>query len=102
MYNRYQNITIEKASATGSMMYVNSIYPDIPVSDNDNYIVTTLGDRLDILSQTYYGDADFWWIIASANALPGDSLFPIPGTQLRLPKNILPIINSYKQINAVR
>ena len=83
-------------------MYVNSIYPDIPVSDNDNYIVTTLGDRLDILSQTYYGDADFWWIIASANSLPGDSLFPIPGTQLRLPKNILPIINSYKQINAVR
>jgi hypothetical protein len=102
MFNRYQNTNTQQASTTGSLFYVNSVYPDIPVSDNDNYVITTMGDRLDLLSQTYYGDVDFWWIIASANSLPGDSLFPTPGTQLRIPVDVLSIINSYKQINTVR
>jgi hypothetical protein len=102
MYNRYQNTSTTNSYNTGSVLYVNSVYPDIPLSDNDSYVITTLGDRLDLLSQNYYGDVDFWWILASANSLPGDSIYPPPGTQLRIPSNVLPIINSYNQINTVR
>lgn len=101
MYNRYQPIVISKAES-GNELYVNNIYPEIPLSDNDDYVITTLGDRLDIMAQSIYGDQDFWWIIASANALTGDSLYPPIGMQLRIPTDIVSIVNSYKQINSVR
>lgn len=101
MYNRYQSTTISKA-VKGNQYYSNNIYPDIPLSDNDDYVITTLGDRLDIIAQSVYGDQDFWWIIASANALEGDSLYPPIGMQLRIPIDIVSIVNSYKQINAIR
>lgn len=101
MYNRYQSTTISKA-VKGNQYYSNNIYPDIPLSDNDDYVITTLGDRLDIIAQSVYGDQDFWWVIASANALTGDSLYPPIGMQLRIPTDIVSIVNSYKQLNSVR
>lgn len=101
MYNRYQSMPVSKATR-GNQYYSNNIYPDIPLSDNDDYVITTLGDRLDIIAQSVYGDQDFWWIIASANALSGDSLYPPIGMQLRIPTDIVSIVNSYKQINSVR
>jgi hypothetical protein len=102
MFNRYQTIPIQKDQASGSRFFANAVYPDIEVSDNDLYVITTLGDRLDVLSQSYYGDVDFWWVIASANSLTGDSLFPPVGVQLRIPTNLASIVNSYKQINYTR
>ena len=102
MFNRYQNISVANASTTGSQYYVNNIYPDIPVTDQDSYVITTLGDRLDILAQNFYNDSDFWWILASANSLTSDSLYPPIGIQLRIPSNIVSIVNSYKQINSIR
>ena len=102
MFNRYQNILISKVNDIGSQYHINNIYPDIPVNDNDDYVITTLGDRLDLLAQTFYGDVDFWWIIASANSLSGDSLYPPIGIQLRLPTDIISIVSKYKQINSVR
>jgi len=102
MFNRYQTISIQKDSVSGNQLFANVIYPDIPVTDDDVYVITTLGDRLDIMAQNFYKDVDFWWIIASANSLPGDSLFPPIGMQLRIPTNIVSIINSYKQINSIR
>jgi nucleoid-associated protein YgaU len=102
MSNRYQNISITKYNSTGSQYYVNNIYPDVPYSDSDNYVITTIGDRLDLLAFDFYGDSELWWVIASANALPGDSLIPTPGTQLRIPIDIRTILNGYRQINSVR
>jgi hypothetical protein len=81
---------------------VNAIYPDIPLSNNDSYVITTLGDRLDLMALDFYGDTGYWWVIASANSLPGDSLFPPVGMQLRLPVNLSEIVNNYKSINIVR
>jgi hypothetical protein len=100
--NRYQNIETTKYSGTGSVYYYNNIYPDIPVSENDNYVITTLGDRFDILANNFYGDASMWWIIPSANAISGDSLYPEPGIQLRIPSDIRSILDSYKTVNTVR
>ena len=102
MNYRYQNIQQTKYEATGSQYYVNNIYPDIPLSNEDNYVITVLGDRLDLLAFDFYGDTSFWWVIASANALPGDSLYLEPGTQLRIPVDISGILNQYKLVNATR
>lgn len=101
MSYRYQNIPIVKKQ-NNTQYFTNNIYPDIPLSNDDNYVITTLGDRLDLLAYDFYGDVDLWWIIASANSLPGDSLFPEVGIQLRIPVNIQEILNSYRSINTVR
>ena len=102
MNYRYQNIQVTKLQATGSQYYLNNIYPDIPLSNEDNYVITVLGDRLDLLAFDFYGDTSFWWVIASANALPGDSLYLEPGMQLRIPVDLSGIINEYKLVNATR
>jgi hypothetical protein len=102
MNYRYQNIDIIKYAATGSQYYVNNVYPEIPPSNNDDYVVTVLGDRLDLLAFDFYGDSNLWWVIASANSLPGDSLVVEPGTQLRIPSNLMGALNTYKLVNAIR
>jgi hypothetical protein len=50
----------------------------------------------------FYGDTGYWWVIASANSLPGDSLFPPVGMQLRLPVDLQSILDNYKSVNIVR
>lgn len=102
MISRYQNIEVIKYAATGSQYYVNNIYPEIPPTNDDNYVITVLGDRLDLLANDFYGDSTFWWVIASANSLPGDSLVVEPGTQLRIPADLSGAINTYKLVNATR
>lgn len=102
MINRYQNIQTTKYEGTGSIFYVNNIYPDVPLSENDNYVITTLGDRFDILANNFYGDSTLWWIIPAANSLEGDSLYPPIGIQLRIPADFRSILNSYKNVNSVR
>jgi hypothetical protein len=100
--NRYQNITLTKYNNTGSQYYLNNIYPDVVITEDDNYVITTLGDRLDLLANNFYGDPSLWWIISSANSLPGDSLYPPIGIQLRIPTDVREILNSYKVINIIR
>lgn len=100
--NRYQNITLTKYNSTGSQYYLNNLYPDVEYTEDDNYVITTLGDRLDLLANNFYGDSSLWWIIASANALSGDSLYPPVGMQLRIPTDIRTILDSYKVINIIR
>jgi hypothetical protein len=102
MASRYQNIQITKYQDKGDQYYLNNIYPEIPLSENDNYVIATLGDRLDLLAFDFYGDTSFWWVIASANALSGDSLYLEPGLQLRIPNDISLILNQYKYTNLTR
>jgi hypothetical protein len=102
MNYRYQNIQVTKLQATGSQYYLNNVYPDVPYSNDDNYVITVLGDRLDLLAFDFYGDTSFWWVIASANALSGDSLYVEPGMQLRIPVDLSGILNEYKLVNATR
>jgi len=60
-----------------------TLYNTIPFSNNDVYVITQEGDRLDLLSNEYYGDSRFWWYIAKANGLNFMTLNP--GTKLRIP-----------------
>jgi hypothetical protein len=102
MQSRYQNIKITKYQDKGDQYYLNNIYPDIPSSENDNYVISTLGDRLDLLALDFYGDVSFWWVIASANALSGDSLYIEPGLQIRIPNDLASILNQYRYTNLTR
>ena len=42
-------------------------YPPLPLSTDDVYVITTSGDRFDLLANQFYGDVRLWWIIAYAN-----------------------------------
>jgi hypothetical protein len=101
MSSRYQYIPITK-NDNGERYFTTNIYPDIPVDINDIYIITTITDRLDILAYDFYGDTTLYWIISMANNLPGDSLIPAPGTQIRIPTNIQSVLNLYNIINQSR
>ena len=100
---RYNNIDILKTEYTDRPYYKGKFYPNVPLSESDVYVITTVGDRLDSLAYSYYNDATLWWIIAMANnnATKG-ALYPEPGTQLRIPTNINNVLNQYKQFNKAR
>jgi hypothetical protein len=95
MASRYQNIPIVKLDGSGSLYYRNNVYPTIAPTNSDYYVITTAGDRLDLLAYDFYQDSSLWWVIASANALPGDSIYPPIGVQLRIPTDLGVILSSY-------
>ena len=101
MSNRYQYTKIIR-NDKGKRYYTNNIYPEVPVSDNDIYIITSITDRLDVIAYNFYGDSTLYWIISTANNLPGDTLIPDPGTQLRIPINIQSVLNLYNSLNQNR
>lgn len=100
--NRYDNNVILKTDQ--NIPYKKGkFYPNIPLSENDIYVITTIGDRLDYLAYTYYNDSELWWIIAAANNNANKGfLFPIPGTQLRIPADLNSILNLFEQFNKAR
>jgi len=99
---RYQNIAEQQLDKFGNEYYVNNIYPDIPISEDDMYVITVLGDRLDLIANDIYKDPSLWWVIASANGLSGDSLVPPIGGQLRIPSDVKAAINKYNSVNSIR
>ncbi len=102
MPSRYQTIQTTKLDATGSLYYVTNVYPEIAPTDSDYYVITTIDDRLDLLAFDFYQDSSLWWIIASANALPGDSIYPPVGIQLRIPIDVQSILTTYNRVNNAR
>ena len=97
---RYQDIAIEKDLKTGVRYYKSVKYPDIPFSDDDIYIESVWGDRVDNLAYDYYNSVDDYWIIVVANGLKGDSIFIPPGTQIRIPANLESIKNDFEALNS--
>jgi len=95
---RYTTSKILKTS-TGKRYYSGILYPLITPRNSDIYVITTVGDRLDILANQYYKDPTMWWVIASANNLRKDSMFITPGTQLRIPIDLVAFNNDLGNIN---
>lgn len=95
--------TNENVGTLGTVYYRNSKYPEIPLSENDIYVLTDFGDRLDLLANLFYSDVTLYWIIAAANPneVSFGSLFVDEGTQLRIPINISSIIDSYIELNSL-
>jgi phage tail protein X len=108
MINRYQNIPKEKID--GKTVYKTSRYPEVPLSENDVYVISTQGDRFDVLAQQYYGDSSLWWVISIANTgnagagtlpvLPQNTLIIPEGTQIRIPSNPIQVYNVFNQLNS--
>lgn len=99
---RYDDKTILKTSQ-GKPYIKGKFYPNIPLSEGDIYVITTIGDRLDYLAYRYYNDSELWWIIAAANNnVTKGLLFPLPGTQLRIPRDVSTIQNQLRDFNDER
>jgi nucleoid-associated protein YgaU len=64
-------------------------------------VITTIGDRLDLIAYSYYGDPELWWVISIANNnITKGSMFPIPGTQLRIPADINYVLELFNDANS--
>ncbi len=76
-------------------------YPKPPMSSNDIYVTTTSGDRLDLLANQFYGNVDYWWIIATANIdiVRRDSYNLAAGLELRIPTDITSTLRNFEQDN---
>ena len=99
--NRYQNNRI-LTTVKGKQYYATTLYQNIPLSNTDLYVNTTVGDRYDLLAKAYYTDPSLWWIISSANYnLVQDSLIPPVGSQIRIPspERIGFILSSFESLN---
>jgi phage tail protein X len=94
MASRYENNETKKLD-DGRTVYRSRIYPDIPLRDDDIYVATETGDRLDTLAYEYYNDASLWWIIATANNIHNAPFGLADGTILRIPQNYIEILSNF-------
>lgn len=97
--NRYSVAKID-TRFDGKRVYKSVLYPSIAVDSSDFYIITNETMYLDTLAYKYYKDTSLWWIIALANNLGKGRLSVPSGLQLRIPGNVLKIINDYNLINS--
>tara|TARA_R110001606_G_scaffold39562_1_gene108981 strand:- start:542 stop:850 length:309 start_codon:yes stop_codon:yes gene_type:complete len=78
-------------------------YPTIPLSVNDIYATTLIGDRVDLIANQFYNNVDLWWVITTANpdVIRRDSFNLKPGLQIRIPSpdRITNILKSFEQLN---
>lgn len=100
MANRYRNTNIRKDSK-GKRYYTTTVYPEIEPNIKDIYLITGLGDRLDLLANQYYKDSSLWWVIAKANPnkIRRDGFHVKPGLQIRIPSNIQNILSQFENLN---
>ena len=80
-------------SNTGKRYYINTILPEIPLSQDD--------DRLDNLSFEFYNDVQYWWVILAANPnkLRKDSYHVVLGEQIRIPADPVQYVNRFTGFN---
>ena len=104
--NRYSGVKILKTLNNNlrnkGITYKNvAQYPLVPQQENDIYAITEWGDRFESLAYQFYGDITLWWVIAISNPNICDfsSIFIPIGSQIRIPQNISPIIDSYNELN---
>ena len=101
MGKRFKKIQNNKTS-TGTVYKRNVIYPEIPLDENDVYVLTQYGDRYDTLAQEFYQNSELWWIISSANNYQKGSLNITPGVQLRIPADKSTAISLFEEVNKTR
>ena len=91
--SRYLNNDTKK-TPDGKTVYKSKRLKQIPLSNDDIYVATQTGDRLDLLANQYYGSPAYWWIIANANKIHDGKLGLKDGTILRIPANHSEIIRN--------
>ena len=97
MASRYSNTKV-KRDKSGFRAYNTTYYPDIPISDTDQFIYPRFGERLEVLAHKFYGDVTLWWVIAKANGLKGKMYVP-QNTEIRIPGNVSKVLEDFNNIN---
>ena len=102
MANRVKNQQIKVTDGNRKRFYKYIKYPEIPEDISDIYIITRIGERLDLLANKYYQNPDLWWVImkANPNKLRRDSFFINPGVRVRVPIDIQDIKGEYQNLNS--
>ncbi len=54
--------------------------------------ILSVTDRFDTLAAIYYGDEEYWWVIALANRIQDPFTVPV-GTRLRIPRDARSILD---------
>ena len=89
--SRYKSTKIKKnkreyGRKISSLSYRTTIYEDTPEKDDDIYVTTQEGDRLDNLALTFYGSPQHWWFVAHVNNLT--TINVEAGLTLRIPSSL--------------
>ena len=87
-----------KMDKSGMRVYSTTYYPRILLNNNDKFIRTKDGDRLDTMAYRFYKDTSLWWIIAKANGIRGKTALEI-GKVIRIPSDIINTIEEFNSIN---
>lgn len=98
MPSRYKDTKV-KIGRNGKRVFKPTMYPRIPIRDNDIFIYPKFGDRLDNLAHKYYGDVSLWWIIAKANNLDAAHIGLEVDKQIRIPIEINTILNKLEDMS---
>ena len=97
--SRYKDTLVKTDKESGYRVYGLTIYPSIPIQDGDQFIYPYDGEKLEGLAFKYYQDTSLWWIIAEANKLKDGGFALEPDIELRIPININPILQEFRNIN---
>ena len=79
----FRNYQFSKNNKLKTSKFGTTIYKTASESNNDLFITTQEGDRLDNLATQFYGDPHLWWFIANVNGLSHMNLEA--GMSLRIP-----------------
>jgi hypothetical protein len=86
--NRYEH-TIKKIDKKLKQKVLKpTVYPKIPLRDDDIYIYPKDMERSEHIAFRFYGDQSLWWIIAQANNIFDGSIYLNSNKQIRVPQNI--------------
>lgn len=90
---RYKNVRTIRDTERNRLHHETINKPFVALSEQDEYITVkdTEENRLDIISNNFYGTPRYWWAIAYANYIIDP--FDVPrGTRLRIP----PIVSLHR------
>lgn len=57
--------------------------------------IVAAGERLDVIAHRYYGDEDYWWVIALANRVM-DPFSMTVGRRLRVPTDVKSVLDKLR------
>ena len=96
---RYKTIPTKK-DEDGTKIVSTSILPTVRKKSTDTFVLMVEKTRLDHLAFKFYGNPNYWWIIASANDIKG-TMYAKVGSQIRIPRDINAIVSEYNRINGL-
>ena len=96
--SRYQFTDIKKNSK-GKSVFKPTIYPKIPLKDDDIFIYPKAMERCEHIAHRVYNDPSLWWIIAQANNIHDGSIYLNSENNVRIPSTPGEILIELKKLN---